>query len=184
MNLPGSRNSDTAGVIIKVIIASVSGFLCLLLYRCNSVGSGWATLNAAMAQHQGDRDARSPVLIKGARWWNYVLLGLLSQDRTYPYDWIIVDSTPGGSVIKNPDNGHFILTCSYLSDLERQVSVDRAVHQFLAERCLKTSYHRLQHARTGYRASAQRSWALVLPATAGADFLFRVGLHAAYGEGG
>ena len=40
-------------------------------------------------------------------------------------------------MIKNPDNGHFILTCSYLADLERQVSVDRAVHQFLAERCLK-----------------------------------------------
>jgi hypothetical protein len=135
MNPFGSHSSDTAGVTIKVIIASVFGFLCLLLYRCNSVGSGWATLNVAMARHQGDRDPRSPVLIKGAHWWSYVLLGLPSQDRTYPYDWIIVDSTPGGSVIKNPDDGRFILTCSYLADLERQVSVDRAVHRFLAGRC-------------------------------------------------
>ena len=58
----------TFGVALKVIIASVFGFLCLLLYRCNSVGSAWATLNVAMAQHQGDRDVRSPVLIKGMHW--------------------------------------------------------------------------------------------------------------------
>ena len=137
MNPLGFRNSDPAGVVIKIIITSAFGFMCLVLYRCNSVGSSWATLNAAMAQHQGDRGPHSPVLTRGTHWWDYVLLGLPSQERTYPYDWIILDSTPGGNVIKTPDDGHFILTCSYLGDLERQVSVDRAVHRFLAARCLQ-----------------------------------------------
>jgi hypothetical protein len=51
MNPPGLRNSDSAGVVIKTIIAGAFGFMCLVLYRCNSVGSSWATLSAAMAQH-------------------------------------------------------------------------------------------------------------------------------------
>jgi hypothetical protein len=138
MNPPRSRNSDAMGVIIKVIIAGVFVSLCLMLYRCNSVGSGWATVTRAMAQHQGDPSPRSPVLIKGTHWCNYVVLGLPSRDGTHPYDWIILDATPGGDLIRNPLDGHFVLTCAYLADLQRQVSVDRAVHRFLAARCLKS----------------------------------------------
>jgi hypothetical protein len=121
----------------KVIIASIFGFLCFVFYKNNAVGSGWAILNAAVAHHQNDLEPHSPVIVRGAHWWNYVLLGLPSQDRTHPYDWIIVDSTPGGNVMKTPDDGHFILTCAYLAELERQVAVDRAVHRFLAARCLQ-----------------------------------------------
>ena len=138
MNPPGFRNSDTARVVIKTIIASAFGFMCLVLYRCNSVGSSWATLSAAMAQHQGDHRPYSPVLIRGTHWWNYAVLGIPSQIQTHPYDWIILDSTPGGDLIKNPVDGHFVLTCSYLADLEGQVSLDRDVHRFLAARCLKS----------------------------------------------
>lgn len=138
MKSVSSGNSDTAGVLIRVIITSVLGVLFLLLYRCDSVGSASSTLTIAMTQHQGDRDPQAPLLIKGAHRWNYVVLGVPSQGRTHPYEWIIVDSTPGGGLIKNPDNGHFALTCSYLEDLERQVSVDRAVHRFLAGRCIRS----------------------------------------------
>jgi hypothetical protein len=93
--LLSTLKSDRVGVTIKFIIACVFGVLLLFLYRQNSEGSAWSAVTMAMVRHQSDRAPQSPLLIKGAHWWNYVVLGVPSADRTYPYEWIILDSTPG-----------------------------------------------------------------------------------------
>ena len=129
---------DPVGVGIKIVIAGVFGLLFLFLYRQNSEGSAWSEVTMAMARHQGDRAPLSPLLIRGAHWWSYVVLGVPSADRTYPYEWVILDSTPGGRVITSSPDGHFMLKCSYLVDLERQVSVARAVHRYLVARCQRS----------------------------------------------
>ena len=52
MNLPGSRNSDTAGVIIKVIIASVFGSTCCL--ACPLKIERIRTIGSLLTQLQGE----------------------------------------------------------------------------------------------------------------------------------
>jgi hypothetical protein len=137
MSAGGIRSIFNVGVTLKVPIVGILGYLSFLFYQENAVGSAWASLNAAVAHHQDDPKPLSPVIVKGARWSSYVLLGWPSQGRAHQYEWIILDSTPGGSVMKTPTDGQFILTCSYLADLETKVTVDRAVHRFLAARCSK-----------------------------------------------
>lgn len=124
--------------IFKMVMVGIFGSLVFIIYRANAVGSGWASLTAAMAHHQDDPRPLAPVVVKNVPWSSYTLLGWPSQNHEAKYDWIILDSTPGGDILKMPPDGNFVVTCAYLADLTTKVNIDPAVHGFLAAQCSKS----------------------------------------------
>ena len=94
-----------------------------------------ADLMAASGRHLADRDPHAPIIYRIEKGTQHVLLGVPSGVRQEPYDWIILDATIGGGVARRPIDGHFNLTCSYLTDLTQKESIDPAVHDFLLARC-------------------------------------------------
>ena len=121
--------------IFKIVLLSAFAYLCFTLYRTNAVGSGWASLTAAVMHHQDDPKPLSPVVVENVPWSSYVLLGLPSLRPEEKYDWIILDSTPGGDVMRTPPDGNIVVDCAYLANLATKLSINRTVHQFLAARC-------------------------------------------------
>jgi hypothetical protein len=124
-------------LLLIIAIVGILGCLVFLYHRENDVRSGWASMNAAMAHHQDDPKPLGPVLVKDTQWSDYVLLGWPSKEHAHQYEWIILDSTPGGNVMRTPPNGKFVLPCAYLAKLANQAKIDRTVQAFLAGRCSK-----------------------------------------------
>jgi hypothetical protein len=88
-----------------------------VVYETVAVKTAWGNLNEVAARHLGDSDTRTPILVKRDARSSDILLCIPSGDWTSPFEWIILDATPGGLVIENPVDGHFTLACSYGSHL-------------------------------------------------------------------
>lgn len=120
--------------IVALIIVALLGYWVHSVYVGVSEEVAWANLTAAAAHHAADRDPHAPVIFHATK-GSYVVLGVPTGARKDPYEWVILNTTVRGGVERRPADGHFNLTCSYLSDLTQKESIDPAVHDFLSARC-------------------------------------------------
>ena len=125
---------STLHTIFSVFLTALA-YAIYLGYENIAVKKAWVDLAAAAHTHAGDLDVHGPVIVSRESGINHVVLGIPSGSRIEPFEWIIIDATPGGLIMRNPMEGHFVLTCSYLADLTGKVRVDSAVRKFLSARC-------------------------------------------------
>ena len=120
---------------MTLLIVALLGYWAFGLYMSVVSKVGSASLTWVADRHAGDRDVHTPVVVHQDKGERYTFLGVPSGIRGDPYEWIILDATPGWLVMKRPYDGHFAVKCAYLADLERQVSIHRGVRKFLSDRC-------------------------------------------------
>ena len=126
---------NTPHTIFSVLLTALFAYAIYIGYENIAVKKAWVDLAAAAHKHAGDLDVHAPVIVGRESGTNYVVLGVPSGSRIEPFEWIILDATPDGLVMRNPVEGHFVLTCSYLAELTSTIHIELAVHKFLAARC-------------------------------------------------
>jgi hypothetical protein len=129
---------------MRVIAALATVLLLLGLYYFTMVRPGelgqkeaWSVLQRVEADHRGDPDSSSPLVLKNALDSGYTILGLPATDQKYRRVWLIVNNAGAGPALKVlPAGVHFKLQCSYVRNLQRDVQIDKEVAAYLMSSCL------------------------------------------------
>ena len=121
--------------VVWLLPVLLIGWFVRGIYRGAAQKSATADVQGVELRHRDDHDKTSPLVVRNELGRPYVMLGLPSGNRDFPRDWIILNATPGGSMVKMPEDGRFELTCAYLASVQRQVEIVAEVDKFLAARC-------------------------------------------------
>lgn len=129
------RNAVTAAGAIAIVFL-VYYFTMILSTSELKDKSAWAMLQGVELEHRNDADTRSPLLLKHPNGSKYIILGIPTDDARFPRAWLILNSASGSNPIKIiPENQSFELSCSFVSNLSRDIRIDSLVLAFLQKNC-------------------------------------------------
>jgi hypothetical protein len=100
----------------------------------------WADLQSIEYEHRSDHHSTPPVLLKGkVGAEKYDVLGLPTNDKHFPFVWIVLGANAGANgIFAMPQNTHFTIECNYLGKLGASEKIDDKVRALLQEHCVKT----------------------------------------------
>jgi hypothetical protein len=99
----------------------------------------WGDLQGIEFQHRSLRDLQAPVLLRKAVGnEDYDVLGVRSEDRRYPYVWIILNTNAKeNGIFSMPHEADYTLPCGYLRELESREQIDEKVLKALDLHCIE-----------------------------------------------
>lgn len=120
------------------VVAAGLGFAVYVTYINVVVKIAWTDLAEAEDRFEHSPESRNstlPLVLPHEHSSKYDILVAPSDRPPDPRVWIILNATPGGSVMMSPEYGHFDLTCAYLERLRQVTDVKPAVETFLHATC-------------------------------------------------
>jgi hypothetical protein len=133
---------------IAVVCFGALAALAAFVYYTRSIrpmhqvgtAQAWTVLQTVEAEHRGDADHDSALLLANADHSRYTLLGLPTGSARLPRAWIILNQwSPGARMKMIPANAHIHVNCGYVEQLIGSADVEPAVKSFLRARCVTGS---------------------------------------------
>jgi hypothetical protein len=129
--------SKPVGILILILIVVAALYGIWHTFHSGELGDkpAWAALQAVELQHRTAVPPAEPLLVEHIGGSDFSAVGLPTGTTEYSFAWLLVSGGGNGPVKIIPQDAHVKVTCGYVSNLKKQLSIQPAAADYLNSIC-------------------------------------------------